>query len=243
MRALKHNGGTASEIAAYVLEDQARMSRARNYFAWQARLVKPRLGRRVVEAGCGVGNFTAELLDRELVVAVDVDDKCLQTLRARFPGLATFSCDASSPEFRGLARFRPDSCVFLNVLEHIEDDAQALENAAEIVGPGGSVVLLVPAFPALYGPIDRNLGHHRRYRREDVEKLARAAGLRIEDLRYFNFAGFFGWWLNARLFRRETQSAAQIRFFDGFVAPLMRRIEAVVRPPFGQSIFCVLRRG
>ena len=40
---------------SYTLEDQQRMTRAKNYFAWQSRLVTRELGRRIVEVGCGLG--------------------------------------------------------------------------------------------------------------------------------------------------------------------------------------------
>jgi hypothetical protein len=75
------------------------------------------------------------------------------------------TCDAGSPAFSDLARFHPDCCICLNALEHIEDDRQALHGMASILSAGGVVVLLVPAFPMLYGPIDSNLGHYRRYSR------------------------------------------------------------------------------
>jgi SAM-dependent methyltransferase len=227
------------------LEDLERMTRARNYFAWQSRLAARELGRRVVEVGCGVGNFTATLLDREAVIAVDNDPACLDRLRDRFPNhpnLHVFRGDASDDAFLEVAQFEPDSCVCLNVLEHIEDDRKALRNMASVLAPGGVVVLLVPAFPALRGPIDRNLGHWRRYRRGGLAHLAEAAGLRLREARYMNTIGFFGWWVNARLLRRDTQSARQIEVFDRFVVPLMSRLEDAVRPPFGQSLFAVMEK-
>ena len=70
----------------FTLEDQRQMTRAVNYFAWQSRLVVRELGQRVVEVGCGIGNFTGLLLDRELVVALDCEDACVQSLRERYPG-------------------------------------------------------------------------------------------------------------------------------------------------------------
>jgi len=100
------------------------------------------------------------LLDREAVIAVDSEPDCIQRLKERYPdrsNLHAFACDAGSAAFFDLARFRPDCCVCLNALEHIEDDRQALHGMASILGPGGVVVLLVPAFPMLYGPIDSNL--------------------------------------------------------------------------------------
>jgi SAM-dependent methyltransferase len=227
------------------LDDLDRMRRARNYFAWQSRLASRELGRRVVEVGCGVGNFTATLLNREAVIAVDNDADCLNRLRDRFPNqpnLHVVNGDASGDEFLDVARFQPDSCVCLNVLEHIDDDEKALRNMAAVLAPGGVVVLLVPAFPSLYGPIDGNLGHWRRYRRSGLARLAHAARMRLRRAHYMNAAGFFGWWMNARVLRRDTQSAGQIEVFDRFVVPLLSRVEDAVRPPFGQSLFAVMEK-
>lgn len=221
------------------------MARARNYFAWQARLIGPELGGRVVEVGCGTGNFTGLILDRELVVAVDIEPACIERLRERFRGRENLHALVAAPgtaAFAALARFRPDSCVCLNVLEHIEDDAGALRRMAEILPRGGRVVLMLPAFPALYGPIDRNLGHHRRYTRRSILDLADRAGMQLRRLRFMNAVGFFGWWANARIFRREEQSAAQIDVFDRWVVPVISRIEAIAPPPFGQSLLAVLER-
>jgi SAM-dependent methyltransferase len=230
----------------YTLEDQALMARAPNYFAWQARLIVPKVGRRVVEVGCGTGNFTRHLLGRELVIALDIEAACVERLRQRYAGradLRTFVCSPGDAAFADLARFRPDSCVCINVLEHIEDDAGALRGMAAILPAGGVIVLLVPAFPALYGPIDRHLDHSRRYTRASLRRLAAAEGLTVAKLRYMNMVGFFGWWANARIFRRQAQSAGQIALFDRCVVPVMSRVESVVAPPFGQSLLAVLRKG
>src|SRR5580704_508255 len=112
------------------------MTRARNYFAWQSRLVVRELGRRVVEVGCGIGNFTGLLMDRELVIALDREEACVDALRARFDGFAnlcTMTCEVGTPAFRELARCRPDSVLAVNVLEHIEDDVAALRDMARVV--------------------------------------------------------------------------------------------------------------
>jgi len=221
------------------------MTLAKNYFAWQSRLVVRELGQRVVEVGCGIGNFTGLLLDRELVVALDREDACVESLRDRYPGhdnLRALTCEAGSVAFRDLARYQPDSVVCVNVLEHIEDDAAALGAMSEILVPDGAIVLLVPAFDSLYGPIDRNLGHYRRYRRSEVARLASSVGLEIRKLHYVNAVGFFGWWLNARVLKRETQSDGQIAVFDRWLVPFFSAMEAVVPPPFGQSLLAVLRR-
>jgi SAM-dependent methyltransferase len=229
----------------YLLADQRKMTLAKNYFAWQARLVLPYLGQRVVEVGSGIGNFTGLLLGRELVVAVDLDPAALGELRSRYgerENLRAVLCDATGPRFAEVARLAPDSCVCLNVLEHMADDGAALRNMAEILPPGGMVVLLVPAFPALYGPIDRNLGHFRRYTRRALVAAVGRAGLAPRRLGYVNLAGWFGWWWNARVAGREEQSEAQIAAFDRWVVPVVSRLEELAPVPFGQSLLAVMER-
>jgi len=231
--------------AEYTLRDQELMRGAERYFAWQARLAKRELGRRVVEVGCGVGNFTRHLLDRELVVAIDVEAACVAELRrnvGKAPNVAARQMDVADAEFVELRGQGIDSVVCLNVLEHVRDDAGALRNMAAVLRPGGKAVLIVPAFEGLYGPIDRNLGHYRRYGKKGMRELARASGFEVEKLRYMNAVGFVGWWVNARV-GRGAQSAGQIRVFDRWVVPVMERLEGWVEFPFGQSLFVVLRRG
>jgi SAM-dependent methyltransferase len=227
--------------SAYIVEDQQRMSRARNYFAWQARLILPELGRRVLEIGCGIGNFTELLTARDAVVAIDAEPDCIAIVKSRCPGVHAFTLDASSESLRDLARFKPDSCVLLNVLEHIEDDTGTIQRIASILPARGRIVLLAPAFPSLYGPIDRNLCHFRRYSRAGIRELARAAGLEIRKVHYVNAIGFAGWWANAHVLRRTAQSESQIHLFDRLV-PVISRVESIFPPPFGQSLFAVLEK-
>jgi SAM-dependent methyltransferase len=221
------------------------MAKAKNYLAWQSRLILPELGQRVVEVGCGMGNFTGQLLDREAVVAFDIEPDCVQRFKQRYPlqtNIHAFVSDSGDGSLAELARFQPDSCLFVNVLEHIQDDLNALRTMASILQPGGVIVLFVPAFQSLYGPVDKNLGHFRRYRRADIARLAEAAGLNLKKLHYVNVAGFFGWWINAHLLRREILPARQIEIFDRYFAPWLSRLEARVRPPFGLSLFAVLQK-
>lgn len=236
---------SSKDRLAYLLEDQRRMAKAKNYFAWQGRLVLPEIGRRVIEVGCGTGNFTGMLLDREAVIALDVQPACIERLLERYPGqsnLEAYAFDANSPDFTALARFRPDSCVCLNVLEHVEDDHATVRAMASILVSGGTVALLLPALPALTGPIDRNLGHFRRYRAADVHVLAETAGLRIRKMHFVNAIGMFGWWADARLLRLGAIPQWQIAAFDKLVAPVLSRVEAIAPPPFGQSLFAVLEK-
>lgn len=221
------------------------MTRAVNYFAWQARIAMAPLGRRIVEVGCGIGNFTRMIADRDLVVGVDIEPVCIAEHQKNFAGRANVHSrvmDAMSAEFLELKAHRPDSIVCLNVLEHIEDDLGTLKAFASILPRGGKAVLIVPAFMALYGPIDQHLGHYRRYTKSSFAATASAAGFAARELRYMNTVGFFGWWMNAKVLKREEQSEGQIDLFDQRIVPVLDRLESWVTPPFGQSVFAVLEK-
>jgi SAM-dependent methyltransferase len=231
--------------AEYTVRDQDRMKRAIRYFEWQFRLAQAQLGARVLEIGCGLGNFTQHLADRELVVGIDIEPECVAEHRARFAGranLISLCMDVASPEFGKLREHRPDSVACLNVLEHVCDDAMALANMHSVLPEGGRVVLIVPAFQSLYGPIDRQLGHYRRYSKKTLARLAEQAGFRAEEMRYMNSVGFFGWWFNAHVAKKTAQSELQIAIFDAAVVPLLSRLESWMEPPVGQSIFAVLHK-
>jgi SAM-dependent methyltransferase len=227
----------------YTLRDQERMESATGYFEWQFAMAERHLGRRVLEVGCGVGNFTQHLIGRELVAGIDVEPQCIANHRRRFaelPNVTSECMDVLSPEFLRLRQYAPSSVACLNVLEHVRDDAQALAHMYAILPAGGTVVLIVPAFQGLYGPIDERLGHYRRYSKRSLARAARDAGFEIRILRYLNSVGFFAWWFNARVLRRTEQSATQIRVFDRLVVPVLSRTERWIEPPLGQSIFTVL---
>jgi SAM-dependent methyltransferase len=236
-------GADVTADAEYTIRDQERMKSARRYFEWQFEMAEKHLGRRVLEVGCGLGNFTRHLTARQFVAALDIESACIEIHRRRFaaqPNIASFRMDIQSEDFLELGRHHPDSIACLNVLEHVRDDGLALSHMNAVLPSGGTAVLIVPAFDALYGPIDERLGHYRRYSKRSFAQLARKAGFEAHILRYINSIGFFGWWLNAKVLKRTEQSAAQIRIFDAMAVPLLSRIERRLEPPVGQSIFAVL---
>jgi 2-polyprenyl-3-methyl-5-hydroxy-6-metoxy-1,4-benzoquinol methylase len=235
----------AITTADYTVRDQQRMKKATRYFEWQFRLAEAQLGRRVLEIGCGLGNFTRHLLNRELVLGVDVEEECIAQRSSDFadyPNLVSMCLDVQDPAFLRLREYAPDSVACLNVLEHVKDHVLALTHMHAVLSPGGKAVLIVPAFESLYGPIDERLGHFRRYSKQSMARAAAEAGFRIKTLRYMNAVGFFGWWVNAHLLKKTEQSEGQIALFDSMVVPVMSKLEGWMEPPVGQSILAVLEK-
>jgi hypothetical protein len=146
-------------------------------------------------------------------------------------------CDRAS-----LVSGRFDTVVCVNVLEHIEDDAAALRLFAGIVQPaGGNVLVFVPAVQAAYGPLDAELGHHRRYSKRALTSAFTAAGLELVLLKYTNPIGLLGWMYNSWIKKSTSHSSQQIRIFESLVAPWALPLERILPLPIGLSLVAVGR--
>lgn len=232
----------ASDVGAVTLR---RMARLAPYNAWLDARFRSFLGDRVLEVGSGVGNQTRYFLDKERVIASDIEPHYVRELDAKFdhhPNVRVasfrFPLDAASRD--ELRRERIDTIVCLNVLEHIEHDSASLEDFASVLKPGGRLVLLVPAMPALYGSLDIHLNHFRRYDREPLRDLVTGAGFDVQTIRYLNCPGVLGWWLNSRVLRRRVLPRGQLAVFR-WIQPLLA-LEEKRDPSFGMSLLVLATR-
>ncbi|HEV7767966.1 MAG TPA: glycosyltransferase [Thermoanaerobaculia bacterium] len=227
-----------SEAGGYVTLE--RMGKLSHYNDWIWQSIAPYVGNRVLEVGAGIGNMTRVLYGRDLIVATDLELPYLHILRNRFarnPTIEVERLDLNSDDCLALKRHEFDTVVCLNVLEHIEDHEGALQRLYEVLMPGGRLALFVPADQKLFGTMDTQVGHFRRYSREELQRVMEAAGFVTEKLTYQNIFGRFGWWLNGRVFKRAHLPAGQSRMFD-YVVPILRRLEPK-NPSRGLSLIAV----
>lgn len=233
----EHVGAFASATGRD-LEGGADQPRYRRY---QHELIAPHCGRSILEVGAGLGEFAAQFRGLDRLVVTDVDPGAVEVLRRRF-------ADRPEAEARQvvlgerLSLDKPvDSVVAINVLEHIEDDAGALRSLAELVVPGGSIVLWVPGYQQLYGEFDRRVGHVRRYTPATLAGAVRRAGLAVELAKPVNLLGGLAWWVAVRRGGSTSPNPRLVGIYDRFVVPITRAVERRIRVPFGQSVLCVAR--
>lgn len=221
----------------------------RNYRRYQYALIAPHCGDSVLEVGAGAGDFSAQFTGRSRVVVTDVDPEAVASMAERFAGrpeVTAHQLDAARltpalAERYAARQGAVDSVLAINVLEHIEDHVTALESMARLVRPGGTVVLWVPAYMALYGDFDRSVGHVRRYAPATLGAAAQQAHLGVRVCRPVNLLGGIAWWAAVRKGGTGSPKPSLVRAYDAVVVPATRIVDRF-RVPFGQSVLGVFTR-
>jgi glycosyltransferase involved in cell wall biosynthesis len=222
------------------------MSHAGRYNLFLYEQMRPYLGREVIEVGAGVGNVSRMLLDRDRLVLTDSDPTYFRQLQRTYHDwgyVKVTNLDLVKPEANPEAAGfwgTFDSAVCFQVLQHVDDDVAALRTIHRLLKPGGRALLVVPAHQWLYGSLDAEMSHHRRYDARDVRRKLSEAGFEIESLRFLNPVAVPGWWLGSRVLRSNLISDFQLAVFDMFM-PLVRWL-ARFDLSFGLVMFAVGRK-
>lgn len=235
---------TSSPTFSYSGTELEAVGEAKNYYDWIIDSFAGRIGKRAVEAGAGIGTVSDLILQRvaprELLL-IEPDGGNASLLREHFQKDDRVVVHHGYLEELA-SSLKADSVIAVNVLEHVERDADFLRAAHEALVGGGYLLLLVPALPAIFGSLDRAFDHFRRYTRSGLRKQLLDAGFEIETLRYLNAFGVAAWFVSGRIFRRSTLTRAQVRFYDRRVIPWLRALEGRFQPPIGQSLLAIARK-
>jgi len=229
----------------FILRDLEQMKSAKNYSKWLFELVKSHVGKRVLEIGPGVGNITHQVIGQvDLLVGVEPNQYCADVLHQSLiadPRFVLINSSVENSDFTALKGYKFDTVLCINVLEHIEDDVATLQLFERLLEPGGKVILLVPACPQAYGPIDKAVGHFRRYSKLSLMKSLERTTFETEAFYYSNLLGLLGWLFNAKIRKSTSQSDGQIKVFDK-VVPLVSFLEKELGCPAGLSLISVSRK-
>ncbi|MBR9699241.1 class I SAM-dependent methyltransferase [Candidatus Woesearchaeota archaeon] len=211
---------------------------------YQYSSIRKFVGKRVLEIGSGIGNISQYILKdkKQLVVLSDISPDYIKQLKKTFPKKAKFEVyDLEDKKTEKFKKHRLDTIICLNVLEHVKNDRQALKNLYNILIKGGKLILLVPSLRFLYGALDKNLGHFRRYETGEVVKKLNQAGFTIEKRYFMNGLAIPGWWWQGKIMKKKAVSQGDLKLYDAFF-PLISLFERFIRPFIGLSIICIAKK-
>jgi 2-polyprenyl-3-methyl-5-hydroxy-6-metoxy-1,4-benzoquinol methylase len=214
------------------------LEEAVSYHRWVFEKIRPHLGKDILEVGCGIGNLTGFLLSQGRVIVADMNQGYLRIVENKFQGHPNLEevllWDIRQEHPKNLC-VPIDTIICSNVLEHVEDDNSVLKNFYQLLPSGGRLIILAPALKGLYNLLDKELGHFRRYSKEELIQKLIVNGFKIRYLKFFNLFGILGWLVNGTLLRRRFLSVRQVRIFNKMV-PLFIRVEKVIPTLVGQSL-------
>jgi SAM-dependent methyltransferase len=229
------------DASHYVGTELELFSAAKRWKAYWAGRVAPWVKGDVLEVGAGIGANTRVLQNPGVrsFSCLEPDPRLAAQAQSEVADLPACRIVVGTTASTELTRY--DSVVYIDVLEHIEDDHAELARAAELVRPNGHLVVLAPAHQALYSEFDRAIGHYRRY---DAKSLtARGpSGLALERCFYLDSVGVLASFANHALLKSERPSPGQIRTWDTLMVPLSRVLDPLFGHRLGKSVVAVWRR-
>ena len=221
------------------------------YSRWMYDIYKRYIGDKDLDIGAGIGNMTNYYInDCKQVIACDIFEYQLSVMRDRFSNIEGFQAVnwnilEDSIDLIGNQDF--DTIICINVLEHLKDDKFALSKMKQLITQKGRIILLVPACPKLYCYMDKNVGHHRRYAKGELKRLAEDVGLSVVVNHYFNFLGIIPYYLKGRRGKdlggsfSTDLNESNSRLYN-IASTIMEPIERLIKPPIWISELIVLEK-
>ena len=228
--------------SSYVGNELELFQHATRWKSYYARTVRRYLVGDVLEVGAGFGGTSRFLCDgrQRSWTCLEPDPALLRQLHDRFAAhplpcpvrgvCGTVDALAADERF--------DAILYIDVLEHIEDDASELARSARRLRLGGHIIVLAPAHQSLYSEFDKALGHFRRYSKASLLAAAPAA-LRSVEAFYLDTAGMAASLANRLLLRASMPTSGQIMFWDRVLVPVSRVVDPVLARSVGKSVVAI----
>jgi hypothetical protein len=228
----------------YERGDLETMSFAPKYHAWIFSEFRGFIGKRVAEVGAGCGSFSSLFLNEpvnELVVIEPAKDMCVLLQTNIMNDTRVVIRNAFFQEVNAEYSNYFDSVVYINVLEHVEDEIKELACIYESLKMGGYVCIFVPALSWLYSDHDKSIGHYRRYYKKQLSALLEKSGFKIEKVKYFDIIGIIPWFIMFKLFKKKIDRG-NVGLYDKYIVQISRIIESLIPPPIGKNLIIVGRK-
>ena len=230
---------------SYIVNELSLFERATNWKAYYGAKLKPYLKNRVLEVGAGIGGTTVSLCDGSQAdwLCVEPDASLAKEIthlleEKKLPSY----CRLHVGTLADLPKEALFECIiYIDVIEHIQDDKAELAMAYQHLAPNGVLVVLVPAYQWLYSPFDKAIGHYRRYTRPSLLRVMPPQS-KILHAWYLDSVGVLASSANKLLLKQSDPTVKQIKFWDTMMVPVSRVTDKIVGHSFGKSVLAIVQK-
>lgn len=234
------SGALADSDFKYAGSELKLFEKARNWKAYWRAEIREFVRGDVLEVGAGIGANTLTLAELDFRHWTCLEPDAALAAQVKLPpGERHEAATGTIDDLPDPAKF--DTILYIDVLEHIEDDRGEMSRAAARLNPGGCVIVLSPAHPFLFTPFDTAIGHFRRYTRTSLREAAPAT-LHLEKLVYLDAAGMLASAANRMLLHSAMPTEKQILTWDRLLVPVSRIIDPLLAGRVGKSVLGIWRR-
>ena len=212
---------------------------AHNWKSYFAKFLHPFLKGHILEAGAGIGGTTSFLCDGSQAswTCLEPDPEFANEIRTKIQsGTLPQICRVLTGTIADTPQgFVFDCILYIDVIEHIEDDRAEIRRAWSNLRPGGHLLILVPAHQFLFSSFDKSIGHFRRYSRKSLA-IAVGSDLKYKRLIYLDSAGFAASAANRFIMKKSIPGINEIRFWDRALVPASQILDPLFAWSFGKSV-------
>lgn len=208
----------------------------KNYYG---RFLTPYLQGKILEVGAGIGGTTSQLCDgsQEKWLCLEPDPNLYAKLECKInEKLLPACCTCIKGTTSDLSLHEKfNAIMYIDVIEHIERDAEELQRASELLETNGYLIILVPAHQFLYNEFDKAIGHYRRYNKKILVATI-PTDLKLLKMRYFDSCGLASSLANKYFLRQNYPTVKQILFWDKFLVPVSKIVDFISNYNIGKTL-------
>jgi len=206
-------------------------------------------GKIILDIGCGRG-FLIDVLNKKgkKTFGIEPNKELIRLAKKNNPNLNIIKGKAE--DIDKCFKKKVDTITMVDVLEHIKDDDNQIKKVYKHLNKKSQLILVVPAFPSLYGKRDKNMGHYRRYSKKKLIDLIKKKGFKNIKIRYWNMLGFLPYFISEKILKKELNTKLRTNkkksIFARAISTILNfwfcLIENNINFGFGLSLICIAEK-
>lgn len=233
-----------NEIFPYLSQELEIFENAIRWKKYFSSFFSPYVKGDVLEVGAGIGTSAIYLINKSVdtYTCMEPDNKQAALISEKIKaGILPGNCNVINGILNGDIENKYNSIIYIDVLEHIEDDISELKKATAALKSGGSICILVPANPNDFSSFDKEIGHFRRYDKKMLQKII-PSNLEVIECKYFDICGALTSKVNKYILKQSYPNKKQILFWDRVLIPVSRIFDPLTKHKIGKSLLLVAKK-